>query len=123
MCFDDTSRELPEDYSFTEYLVEWDRRYVYLTLNGDFSGNTEPEEKPKPMALRFLKGTEGISQGRPFSEDETVLMQIHENYYMEGEKLTLSDSSGSTDYKYELTENQIKINNLLGENVLSLIKK
>ena len=50
-------------------------------------------------------------------------MQIHENYYMEGEKLTLSDSSGSTDYKYELTENQIKINNLLGENVLSLIKK
>ena len=140
MCFDDTSRELPEDYSFTEYLVEWDRRYVYLTLNGDFSGNTEPEEKPKPMALRFLKGTEGISQGRPFSgtyqigragsdylyifsEDETVLMQIHENYYMEGEKLTLSDSSGSTDYKYELSENQIKINNLLGEYVLSLIKK
>lgn len=140
MCFDDTSRELPEDYSFTEYLVEWDRRYVYLTLDMDSFGDAEPEEKPKPMALRFLKGTEGISQGRPFSgtyqigragsdylyifsENETVLMQIHENYYIEGEKLTLSDSSGSTDYKYELTEKQVKINNLLGENVLSLIKK
>lgn len=140
MCFDDTSRELPEDYNFTDYLVECDRRYVYLTLDTDQTWNLEPEEKPKPMALRLLKGSEGISKGRPFSgtyqigregsdylyifsKDKTVLMQIHENYYIEGEKLTLSDSSGSTDYKYELTENQVKINNLLGENILSLIKK
>ena len=92
------------------------------------------------MALRLLKGTEGISGGKPFSgtyqigregndyqyifsEDGTVLMEINEYYYIEGEKLTLSDSSGSTDYRYELTEEQITINNLLGETILSLEKK
>lgn len=140
MCFDDTTRELPEDYNYTEYLVEWDRRYVYLTLDAEQAGDFGQEEKPKPMALRLLKGTEGISKGEPFSgtyqiggegsdyqyifsKDKTVMMQIHEYYYIEGEKLTLSDSSGSTDYKYELTENQIKINNLFGENILSLEKK
>lgn len=140
ICFDDITRELPEDYNYTEYLVEWDRRYVYLTLDADSSGDLEQEEKQKPMALRLLKGTEGISKGEPFSgtyqigrqgsdyqyifsQDKSVLMQIHEYYYIQGEKLTLSDSSGSTDYKYELTDNQIKINNLLGEKILSLEKK
>ena len=133
MCFDDTSRELPEDYNYTNYVIESDRRYVYLTLD-------MAEEDIKPMALRLLKGTEGISEGEPFSgtyqiggegndyqyifsEDGTVLMEINEYYYIEGEKLTLSDSSGSTDYRYELTEEQITINNLLGETILSLEKK
>ncbi|MDE6905167.1 MAG: hypothetical protein K2P76_09595 [Lachnospiraceae bacterium] len=140
ICFDDITRELPEDYNFTEYLVDWDRRYVYLTLDVEPAGDSEQEEKPKPMALRLLKGTEGISKGEPFSgtyqiggegsdyqyifsKDGRVLMEIYEYYYIEEEKLTLSDSSGSTDYTCVLSENQIKINNLLGENILSLIKK
>lgn len=134
ICFDDISRELPEDYNYTCYRIEHDRRYVYLTLD------IEEEESPKPMALRLLKGTEGISKGELFSgtyqigregndyqyifsEDGTVLMEIHEYYYIEGEKLTLSDSSGSTDYKYELTETEFTINNLLGETILSLEKQ
>lgn len=133
MCFDDISRELPEDYNYTNYVIESDRRYVYLTLDG-------AKGDAKPMALRLLKGTEGISRGELFSgtyqiggegndyqyifsEDGTVLMEINEYYYIEGEKLTLSDSSGSTDYRYELTEEQITINNLLGETILSLEKK
>lgn len=134
ICFDDISRELPEDYNYTCYQIEHDRRYVYLTLD------VEEGDPPNPMALRLLKGTEGISKGEffsgtyqigkegndyqyIFSEDGTVLMEIHEYYYIEGEKLTLSDSSGSTEYRYELTEEQFTINNLLGETILSLEKK
>ncbi len=135
ICFDDTSRELPEDYSYTDYQVEQKGRYVYLTF---FSENVEEEQQP--MMLKLLSGTDGLAGGEYFtgtyqigrdgdsyqyifSEDGTVVLQIKERYYAKDDSLTLSDDSGSTDYKYELTDEQMKINNLMGETILSLRKK
>lgn len=135
MCYADASRELPEDYSYSDYVVEQKGKEVYLTF---FSASVQEEEHP--VILKKIKGTDGLAKGELFSgtyqigesensyryiffEDGTVEMQINEHYYAEGEKITLSDDFGSTDYKYELSGERLEIKTLTGENVLSLIKK
>ena len=52
ICLDDTSRELPEDYSYTEYLLKKDGLYTKLIYTSE-----EFDLEESPMLLVPLKGT------------------------------------------------------------------
>ena len=135
ICLDDTSRELPEDYNFTEYLVRKEDGHVILTFTTEeFNLDTNP------MILYPLNGRDGLLSGDAFdgsyqiggdgdsyqyifAEDGSVVLQVEEYYYAgKNGRMTLKDHAGSTKYLYEATENTLTIKNRRGEPVLNLEK-
>ncbi len=134
ICLDDISRELPEDYSFTDYLLEDGGEYVALTLTTD-----EFDLDANPMLLFLLKGTDGLLSGAYFDgiyqigregdsyqyifqKDGQVTMQIKQYYYADGKEIKLSDHAGSTEYLYELSEDKLILKNQKEEPILTLLK-
>lgn len=134
ICLDDISRELPEDYSYTEYRIEDEGRYLSLTLTTD-----DYELDESPMLLFPLKGTDGLLSGARFEgsyqigraddsyqyifkEDGQVTMQVKQHYYADGKDMTLSDHAGSTDYIYEMSEDSLVLKNTQEEPALTLVK-
>lgn len=135
ICLDDISRELPEDYNYTDYLLEDKGRYVELTLTTD-----EFDLDVKPMLLFPLKGTDGILSGTYFNgtyqigsendsyqyifkEDGQVTMQVKQYYYADGKMMKFSDYAGSTDYIYEMSEDTLILKNKKEEPILTLLKE
>lgn len=135
ICLDDTSRELPEDYHFTEYLMKKEGKRIFLNLVADEEDSTENQ-----MLLFYLKGKDGILNGKPFQgsyqigmggdnyqykfyDDGTITMQITEHYFIKDSKITLTDYMGSTDYIYEQNDNQMMIKNMRGDKIMELHKK
>lgn len=135
ICLDDTSRELPEDYNYTDYLLEDKGRYVELTFTTD-----EFALDANPMLLFPLKGTDGLLSGLYFNgtyqigsegdsyqyifkEDGQVTMQIKQHYYADGKIMKLSDHAGETEYLYELSEDELILKNKEEKPILSLLKE
>lgn len=136
ICLDDISRELPEDYSFTEYLAREEDGHIILTYTSEeFSLDTNP------MKLTPLEGKNGLLSGDLFDgsyqigedgdsyqyrfrEDGTVVLQVKESYYAKKDgSITLADHAGRTKYSYEASENTLVLKNRKGETVLNLVKK
>ena len=136
ICLDDTIRELPEDYNFTEYLVHREDDHLILTFTTE-----EFNLDANPMLLFPLKGKDGLLHGEYFDgtyqigedgdsyqyifgEDGSVALQVEEYYYADGEgRMTLRDHAGSTRYQYESSEDTLLIKNRKGETVLDLYKR
>ncbi len=136
ICLDDTGRELPEDYNFTEYLVREEDGHLILTFTTE-----EFNLDANPMLLFWLKGEDGLLSGSPFrgayqigedgdsyqyifEEDGSVVLQVEEFYYAGKDgRMTLRDHAGSTKYLYETSEDGLIIKNRKGEPVLSLEKE
>ncbi|MBO5303159.1 MAG: hypothetical protein J6A92_03820 [Lachnospiraceae bacterium] len=133
ICLDDISRELPEDYSFTEYLVQKNGLYTELVYtSAEFDLDTSPmvfvPVKGKDGLLTgdyftgtYQIGTESDSYQYKFQKDGTLTMQINQQYYADEEKVTLSDSAGSTEYLYEKTEESLVLKNKKEEPILVLL--
>ena len=135
ICLDDIDRELPEDYNFTEYLLDRDGEALTLTYTSeefDLEGN--------PMYLYPLKGEDGLLTGMPFdgtyqigkdgdsyryvfNKDGSMMMQVRERYYADEAQMTLSDHAGSTEYPYELDGDTLILKDRHEEPVLTLVKK
>lgn len=133
ICLDDISRELPEDYGFTEYLLQEDGGNTVLTFTSEeFSLDTSP------MILVPLKGKDGLLEGENFDgtyqigrdgdsyqyifeKDGTVTMKIKQHYYADKTKMTLSDDASTTEYYYEETEGKLILKNMQNEPVLELV--
>lgn len=133
ICLDDISRELPEDYGFTEYLVQKDGLYTELVYT-----SKEFDLDASPMLFVPVKGKDGLCTGEyftgtyqigtesdsyqyKFEKDGTLIMQIEQQYYADEEKVTLSDSAGSTEYLYENTDEKLIIKNKEEEPILVLL--
>lgn len=133
ICLDDISRELPEDYSFTEYLVQKDGLYTELIYTSE-----EFDLESSPMLFVPLKGTDGLFAGDyftgtyqigtesahyqyKFEKDGTLTMQVEQQYYADEKKVTLSDNVGSTEYLYEKTEESLILKNMDEESILVLL--
>lgn len=133
ICLDDINRELPEDYSYTEYLLSQDGKNTVLTfISEEFSLDSSPmilvplEGKDglltgKQFAGSYQIGKDGDSYQYVFEEDGSVTMRIEEYYYADGTKMILSDHAGSTEYLYEETAEGITIKNIENEPVLELV--
>lgn len=132
ICLDDTSRELPEDYSYTNYRIVQKNGKTQLIYTSE-----EFDLDESPMVLVFLEGTDGILSGKKFDgtyqigedgdsyqyifeKDGTITMQIDEHYYADDTKMTLSDHAGSTDYLYETSEEGLTLKNMEEETILQL---
>ena len=134
ICLDDTARELPEDYSYTDYLVEEQDEELLLTYTSE-----EFDLDQSPMTLVPLKGKNGLT-GRKFFEgsyqigdsgdsyqymfhkDGTMAMQIKETYFADGEQITLADHTGKTAYRYEDTNQTLILSDQQGKPILVLEK-
>lgn len=133
ICLDDISRELPEDYGFTDYVMQARGKNTVLTFTSEeFSLDTSP------MVLVPIKGKDGLLQGANFDgtyqigddgdsyqyifeRDGTVTMQIKQHYYADGTKMTLSDYAGDTEYYYEEDGEKLTLKNMENEPVLELV--
>lgn len=132
ICLADISRELPEDYDFTEYRMKKQQKQIILTLATDAF-----ELDANPMVLSYLEGEDGLLSGSAFEgvyqigadtdsyqylfeEDGSVVLQIRQRYYADEGRITLSDHGGSTDYLYKAEEDTLVIQNLKGEPILNL---
>lgn len=135
ICLDDTSRELPEDYAFTDYRLKQEGRRTILTYVSD-----EFSLDASPMVLVPLKGEDGLLSGSAFDgtyqigedgdsyqyifkEDGGVIMQVRGHYFADGTRMTLSDHAGSTDYLYEETGQGMTLMNQESEPVFVLIRQ
>lgn len=133
ICLDDISRELPEDYNYTEYIIQKDGLYTKLIYTSE-----EFDLEESPMLLVPIEGTDGLVSGDyfngayqigaesnnylyKFQKDGTVVMQIEQGYYADNKKITLSDHAGSTDYLYEINEDNLVLKTLEGERMMELI--
>lgn len=134
ICLDDTKRELPEDYNFTEYLVTEEKWAVLLTLSTE-----EFDLESKPMELYLLNGEHGLLENSNFDgtyqighdgdsyqyifqKDGSIAMQITERYFADKTQMTLIDHAGSANYLYEATDDMLVLKNKDGEPVLTLLK-
>ena len=136
ICLDDISRELPDDYNFTEYLAHREGGHIILTFTSEeFSLDTNP------MKLTPLSGKDGLLSGKQFDgtyqigedgdsyqyifkEDGTVVLQVKEYYDARKDgNITLADHAGRTKYVYEASGDTLVIKNRKGEPVLNLVKK
>lgn len=134
ICLDDISRELPEDYNFTEYLLREVEDHIVLTYTTE-----EFNLDANPMMLFLLDGEDGLMSGEYFEgtyqigtdgdsyqyifqEDGGITMQVTEHYYADKKKMVLSDHAGSTQYQYETSEDTMILKNAKGETVLTLQK-
>ncbi len=136
ICLDDISRELPEDYNFTEYLMRKVEDYIVLTYTTD-----EFNLDANPMKLFLLEGEDGLLSGEYFDgtyqigeggesyqyifeKDGSIAMRVEERYYADQKgKMTLSDHAGSTKYLYETDKDTLILKNMKGDAVLTLIKE
>ncbi len=135
ICLDDISRELPEDYNFTEYLLRRAEDHIVLTYTTE-----EFNLDANPMMLFLLDGEDGLITGEYFEgtyqigadgdsyqyifkEDGSITMQVTEHYYADKKKMILSDHAGSTQYQYEASEDAVILKNTKGETVLTLQKE
>lgn len=135
ICLDDTSRELPEDYSYTDYRLKQEGRRTILTyVSEEFSLDASP------MVLVALKGEDGLLSGSAFNgtyqigedgdsyqyifkKDGSIIMQVREHYFADETRMTLSDHAGSTDYLYEATGQGLTLMNQESEPILVLVKQ
>lgn len=135
ICLDDISRELPEDYNFTDYLIKEEKDYVTLTYTSD-----EFDMNSNSMRLYPLEGEDGLRSDQMFDgsyqigedgdsyqyvfeKDGDVTMQIKERYFADKEHMILVDHAGSVEYLYEQSEDTLLLKNMKEEPVLTLIKK
>ena len=136
ICLDDISRELPEDYNFTEYLVREAKTHITLTFTTE-----EFNLDANPMKLFLLEGEDGLLSGEYFDgtyqigeggesyqyifeKDGSIDMRVEERYYADQKgKMTLSDHAGSTKYLYETNGDTLILKNMKGDAVLTLIKE
>lgn len=135
ICLDDITRELPEDYNFTEYLLKEVDGHIVLTYTTE-----EFSLDANPMALFLLDGEDGLLSGEYFEgtyqigddgdsyqyffrEDGSVTMQVRERYYAERGEITLYDHAGKTRYLYEETEDSLVLKNRKQEPALILVKE
>lgn len=136
ICLDDTSRELPEDYNFSEYLVRREEGHIILTFTTE-----EFNLDANPMLLFSLRGEDGLLSGEPFDgayqigedgdsyqyifrKDGSVVLRVEEYYYAGKDgRMTLKDHAGSTKYQYEVSGDMLVIKNRKGESVLTLEKE
>ncbi len=135
ICLDDISREMPEDYGFTEYRMREADDSVALTYTTDAFQLDE-----NPMLLFHLEGEDGLLLGACFDgtyqigeggesyqyifeKDGGITMQVEERYYADKGKLTLTDHAGSTHYLYEASEDTLMIRNRKEELIMTLRKE
>ena len=136
ICLDDISRELPEDYNFTEYLIREADTHITLTFTTE-----EFNLDANPMKLFLLEGEDGLLSGEYFDgtyqigeggesyqyifeKDGSIAMRVEERYYADQKgKMTLSDHAGSTKYLYETNGDTLILKNMKGDAVLILIKE
>ncbi len=136
ICLDDISRELPEDYNFTEYTARREDGHIILTFTSEeFSLDTNP------MKLTPLQGEDGLLSGKRFDgtyqigedgdsyqyifkEDGSAVLQVKEYYNAQKDgSLVLADHAGRTNYMYESSGDTLVIKNRKGELILALVKK
>ncbi len=136
ICLDDISRELPEDYNFTEYLMREVEGHIALTFTTE-----EFNLDANPMFLFPLEGEDGLMSGENFDgtyqigeggesyqyifeKDGSITMRVTERYYADQKgRMTLSDHAGSTKYLYETYGDALILKNMKGDAVLTLIKE
>lgn len=136
ICLDDISRELPEDYNFTDYLVREADGHIALTFTTE-----EFNLDANPMLLFPLEGEDGLLSGGYFDgtyqigedgesyqyifeKDGAITMRVKERYYADQKgNMTLSDHAGSTKYLYEADGDTLILKNMKGDTVLTLIKE
>lgn len=133
ICLEDIDRVMPEDYSFSEYVMKKDRMYTTLTFCSELQGKTE-----ETVDLIFINGTDGLLGRKPFEgtyqigvegddyqyqfkEDGTLILQVEQRYYAEDKSVTLTDAFGKTAYIYEKNEAGLELKNQMGETVLQLV--
>ena len=134
ICLDDISRELPEDYNFTEYLLRKEEDHMVLTYTSEgFNLDTNP------MRLYPLEGEDGLRSGvlfdgayqigedgdsyqYIFEESGAVTMQVREHYYADQRQMILSDHAGRNVYLYDRTEDMLVLKNKKEEPILTLHK-
>lgn len=133
ICLGDMDREMPGDYTFSEYELKRDRMYIHLEFVSDLLENAEGE-----MDLIFIEGTDGLLEGElfegtyqmgakgddyqyQFKKDGTLILQVEQRYYAKDEEVTLSDAFGETKYIFEKNEAGLELKNQMGETVLPLI--
>lgn len=136
ICLDDISRELPEDYNFTEYLIREADTHITLTFTTE-----EFNVDANPMLLFFSGGEDGLLSGEyfdgtyqigeenasylyMFEKDGSITMRVNERYYADRQgNMTLSDHAGSTRYLYEAAADTLIIKNMKEEAILNLKKE
>ncbi len=135
ICLDDIERELPEDYTFSEYLIKEEKRHIVLTYTSegfDMDSN--------PMQLYLLEGDDGLRSDAAFDgtyqigedgdsyryifeKDGSITMQIVERYHADRDHMILVDHAGSTEYLYEKSDDTLILKNNQEEPVLTLIRE
>lgn len=135
ICLSDISRELPEDYNYTEYLLREEDEHIELIYTSE-----EFDLETDPMILVPLSGENGLLSGTVFDgtyqmgkdgdsyqyifkEDGSVIMKIKERYYADKEKMILSDHAGSTEYLYEMSDDTLVLKTKEEESVLTMKKQ
>lgn len=136
ICLDDISRELPEDYNFTEYLIREADTHITLTFTTE-----EFNLDANPMLLFFSGGEDGLLSGEyfdgtyqigeenasylyMFEKDGSITMRVNERYYADRQgNMTLSDHASSTRYLYEAAADTLIIKNMKEEAILNLKKE
>lgn len=135
ICLDDISRELPEDYNFTDYLIREEKDHIALTYTSE-----EFDMDSGSMQLYLLEGEDGLrsdgmfdgiyqigedgdSYQYVFEKNGDITMQIKERYYADQEHMILVDHAGSTEYLYEQSEDKLILKNMKEEPILTLIRE
>lgn len=135
LCFDDISRELPEDYNYMDYdVLEMGKRLKLTYITQDESIDVEPIElvllkgKNGLLGKEYFNGTYGIAIGSNgfhyvFEKDGTVHMQVNQNYYADKTTMEIYDDLGSTDYLYQEQNGRFTLKNKQGDIIFELIKQ
>lgn len=135
ICLDDISRELPEDYNFTDYLIREENDHIALTYTSE-----EFDMDSGSMQLYLLEGEDGLrsdgmfdgiyqigedgdSYQYVFEKNGDITMQIEERYFADQEHMILVDHAGSTEYLYEQSEDKLILKNMKEEPILTLIRE
>lgn len=135
ICLDDTRRELPEDYNFTDYLIRKEKDHIALTYTSE-----EFDMDSGSMQLYLLEGEDGLrsdemfdgiyqigedgdSYQYVFEKNGDITMQIEERYFADQEHMILVDHAGSTEYLYEQLEDKLILKNMKEEPILTLIRE
>lgn len=135
ICLDDISRELPEDYNFTDYLIRKEKDHIALTYTSE-----EFDMDSGSMQLYLLEGEDGLrsdgmfdgiyqigedgdSYQYVFEKNGDITMQIEERYFADQEHMILVDHAGSTEYLYEQSEDKLILKNMKEEPILTLIRE